>query len=268
MYIIKTFGNGDVRQFHKNNKKKTTYGNYTYTDEERERRRKQKRHSSVYALLMSENMHYFFTLTTTNKQLAADMGKLLTCAARFFKQENPDIQYVCVAQNYEEHTPESDLFHIHGLSDKWFDVSEWQNYCSCDLDNLYCEEIYSTQAACSFYICRDLHRLPKGARAYRTNIKRVKPSLTILDDDGIVMFESGQHKADDVEKSSFSNARHVEKSSFSSAGNVPLAEHGAIKGAFSPILHANCRKRFISVRCEKGKLRHGNCYFSIPPPGD
>ncbi len=73
---------------------------------------------------------------------------------------------------------DSDDFHIHGISDKKIDFTDWINQFNANSNDLYCEEIYSSLEKCLSYICKRIERtkslLPKGTHIYKSNVKKIK----------------------------------------------------------------------------------------------
>lgn len=207
---FKDYGNGRNTTVHRRalpTKEEREYRNSLLQnlsrDEENERLRTTKTNAKNRALSSKTEFTHFITFTTDNIELAKDGKQLLNCVQRYLKKQNCNfyIQLECFAN-------ENRGFHVHGLTDRNIDFTEWEMQygfnSEIDVDdenwinqtgyrfrnkNLYCEPIFSDENRCMNYIVKKIDetkaRLPKGTHIYKSNTAKSSISSTemVFDDE-------------------------------------------------------------------------------------
>lgn len=159
---------------------------------------------------------HFITYTTSDLTLANDGRKLLKAVKADLERQNCNYHIQLEAFDNEEKG-----FHVHGMTDREIDFTEWeQNYGYIDdnpesimdenwknlgnfrfsnFKNLYCGEIYSERKNCIDYINKKVgltkDRVPTGTHVYLSNVKRLPKikNTSIIDTDDnstITVFEN------------------------------------------------------------------------------
>lgn len=127
------------------------------------------RNRALQHILAFGEYKYAYTLSTTSKELKDSPSEFKQVVKDFLRTQNVKSAFVLEESKTVEETatnPDSVIgLHIHGLSDKPIDLSDWKNYATCDEKRLYCEEIVDLEKYVK-YMLKNLKRthkvMPKG----------------------------------------------------------------------------------------------------------
>lgn len=223
--VRKMFGNGTVYEYSKvisKNKKIYTPPAPGSVEEKYEKYRQKVKNSRLRAATRSMSFDFYFhtVFTTTDKRISHNPELFIQLVISILKKQN--INYFLVLElnhprtvwqyDWEEEDKndgitsdevinrygcynriclaplsENEGFHIHILTDRPVDFTEWIENHGGDPKNLYCEIFYHNQLDNVKYILKYFYYtksvLPDNFHIYRSNIKRIKHGIVISEKD-------------------------------------------------------------------------------------
>lgn len=162
-----------VKRKHKENEKKII-------PYDQKRNTRYKKWSRARERLLSFKSTHFITLTVQeNSEFRTNPSKLFQLGKQFLLSTG--LTFTLILESYNEGG-----YHLHALTDGKINLNDWCELTDANINNCYCEKIYTNRFRCAYYLLKDIHRLPANIHHCYTNSKNTKSKFTIVKNDETV----------------------------------------------------------------------------------
>lgn len=142
-----------------------------------ERNSKYKKWSNAREKLLSFEYTHFVTLTVPEtSELRTNPQRLFKLGKKFLL--STDRTFVLILENYK-----NGGYHLHALTDGKINLTDWCELVNADINNCYCEKIYTNRLSCANYLLKKIHLIPKNLHHCFTNSKNFKSEFTIIENE-------------------------------------------------------------------------------------
>ncbi|MGT2910752.1 hypothetical protein ACVR1I_03425 [Streptococcus cameli] len=156
-----------VKRKHKENEKKLI-------PYDPKRNTRYKKRSRARERLLSFKSTHFVTLTVQeNSELRLNPKKLFKIGKNFLSSTG--VTFTLILERYNDGG-----YHLHALTDGKINLTDWCELVNADINNCYCEKIYTNRLSCAYYLLKKIHLLPANIHHCYTNATNYKSEFTIV----------------------------------------------------------------------------------------